>query len=79
MARSSISQTGGGLFVKKILHIVLIICVNNETESILQSFFPIVDLLLELVDVRLVADLASHDLPLEQIADRILKMAWMSS
>ena len=56
-------------FSRIFFHIVFIVCVNKETKSFSQNLHP-VDSMFELVDIRLVANLAGNDLLSEQIADR---------
>ena len=50
-----------GLSLKQILHIIFVVCVEDKTESFLQSSFP-VDFILELIKIRLVANLAGENL-----------------
>ena len=43
--------------MKQILHIIFVVCVDDKSESFLQSFFP-VDFILELIEIHLVANLS---------------------
>ena len=46
------------LSLKQILHIIFVVCVDDKSESFLQSFFP-VDFILELIEIHLVANFFS--------------------
>ena len=47
--------------LKKILYVIFVACVDDKTESFLQSSFPI-DFIFELIEIRLVANLAGGNL-----------------
>ena len=51
------------------LYIVFIICINNEAKAFIHSLHP-VELMFKLVDIRLVTNLARHNLLSEEIAHR---------
>ena len=59
-------------FPRGLFDVVFIVCINQETKALSENFHP-VDLMFELVDIRLVTNLPSHDLLSEQVADRSLK------
>ena len=55
-------------------HIVFLIEVDYEAKALFQSIFPVVAVVLELIDVGLEADLSSDDLLSEDVADWNLKI-----
>ena len=56
--------------LKQVSNIILLVRVHDEAESLSKSPFPVLVLLLELVDVGLVADLSPHSLLSEDLTDR---------
>ena len=60
---------------EEIFYVIFIISVNYEIQASVQSLVPVGNILLVSVDVRLIADLAIHNLLGEQSAHWNLKIA----
>ena len=54
-------QTSRRLSLKQILYVIFVVCVDDKNESFLQSSFP-VDFILELIEIRLEANLSGENL-----------------
>ena len=69
----TVFQPSWRLSLKQILHIIFVVCVDDKTKSFLQSCFPI-DLILELIKIRLITKLARENLFSKNTANWDLKM-----
>ena len=74
---SNVSSSLRGLLFQEVLHVILVIGVDDERKSSLQNIPPIGCPLSVVTDIHLVADLATHDFLSEQIADGILKITFL--